>query len=581
MPGSATVAKRGAKKLGEQLVERGCITEDQLSLALKQQERTGGRLGEILIALGFTTEQEITSSLAAQAGVEQTDLSHCDVSEDVLALLDERFCRERTILPLSADESVLRLVMADTVDVLTVDEVSQATGRAVEVLAAPESAILEALDRAFGLGNRGSLEGLIAEAVAASRASRAEGVHGMAGEQPVVRLVDGILREAVRAGSTDVHVEPEERVLRTRNRIDGVLVPSITLPKGLQAAIAARVKLLADLDISETRLPQDGKFTADVDRRRLSVRVSTLPTIHGENVVMRILDKSKVVVGIEDLGFSEGNLRAFSAAIARTSGIILVTGPTGSGKTTTLYAALKAINTMDRKIATLEDPVEYELPVIRQSQVHAQAGFTFAKGLRSLLRQDPDVILVGEMRDSETVETALRAAMTGHLVLSTLHTNSAVGALARLLDMGVEPFLLGSTLVAVMAQRLMRKLCADCRRPDEKPDPAECGILGIEAAHGGILNRPVGCTRCNGTGYRGRRAVTEILTVSPAVAREIAARAGAERIAGLAKREGMTSMLEEARRIVLSGETSVREALRHTWDTDRSALASAEKQGAA
>ncbi|MBN1827239.1 MAG: type II/IV secretion system protein [Candidatus Eisenbacteria bacterium] len=567
-----TITAKGGGRLGERLVERGCISEAQLSLALKEQERTGGRIGEILVALGFTTEQEITSSLANQAGLEQVQLSEFEPNKEALALLDESFCRERSLLPLDVDANLFRVAMANSFDVLTVDEVSQLTGRAVEALAAPESEVLAALDRAFGVDVRKSLDALVEEAAKASRSSRHQEIHGIVSEQPVVRLVDAIIREAVRRGATDVHVEPEVRIVRTRNRIDGVLVSAITLPLELRTAVTARIKLLADLDIAETRLPQDGKITAEVDRRQIMIRVSTLPTIHGENVVMRLLDKSKVVVGLEDLGFADQNLGAFSSAIQRASGIILVTGPTGSGKTTTLYAALKAINTMDRKIATLEDPVEYELPVVRQSQVNVQAGFTFAKGLRALLRQDPDVILVGEMRDAETVETALRAAMTGHLVLSTLHTNSAIGAIARLLDMGVEPFLLGSTLVAVVAQRLVRRLCVDCREPDPAPDPILLSALGLSEGEATALYRARGCKRCGGTGYRGRRAVAEVLTVTPAVGHALVAGGAAEAIGAAARREGMVSMLDEARRMVISGETSVAEALRHTWDNDQGLL---------
>ena len=569
MSNAQSVVTKGGGRLGERLVDRGCITEDQLALALREQERTGGRIGGLLVRLGFTTDQEITASLATQAGVEQVDLSTTASTEEAVALLPESFCREHTLLPLSVDRGLLTIAMANTFDVLIVDRVSQMTGCPVKVLAATEPDLLASFDMAFGFDVQKSFETLIAEAVEVSHGKTSDEVRKIVGEQPVVRLVDSIIREAVRQGSTDVHIEPEARIVRVRNRVDGMLVAAVTLPTELRTAVAARIKILANLDIAENRLPQDGKISTEVDRRAVMIRVSTLPTIYGESVVMRILDRSKVVVGLEDLGFSGENLKALSTAIHRAAGIILVTGPTGSGKTTTLYAALKTINTMDRKIATLEDPVEYELPVVRQSQVNMATGFTFGLGLRSLLRQDPDVILVGEMRDAETVEVAMRAAMTGHLVLSTLHTNSAVGAIARLIDMGVESYLLGSTLVAVVAQRLVRLLCPDCRVVDEEPDPQMLRAIGISHDSGVTLFRSNGCESCSHTGYRGRRAVGEVLTVTRNIAREITKGAGAETISKVAHEEGMVGMLGEVCRMVMDGETSMKEALRQTWDTDR------------
>jgi type IV pilus assembly protein PilB len=555
---------RIAGRLGDRLVERGCISEAQLQLALKEQERTGRRLGETLITLGFTTEQEIAASLATQSGVDYVDLSALFVEPEALAALDIQFCRDHVLLPIAVDGASIRVAMANTFDILTVDTISQMTGRRVDVVAASEPDVLATIDRLLGGDARGSLEGLIAEARRVVE-SQSDSRHD-AGEQPVVRLVDTLIRDAFRAGATDLHVEPEERLVRIRHRVDGLLIQGPTLPKPLQGAVAARVKLMAQLDISETRVPQDGKINLEIDRRPLGMRVSSLPTVHGENLVIRLLDKSKVVVGLEDLGYSEENLRAFQTAIRRPAGIILVTGPTGSGKTTTLYAALNALNTMDMKIATLEDPVEYEMPVIRQSQVNVQAGLTFGRGLRALLRQDPDVVLVGEMRDAETVEVAIRAAMTGHLVLSTLHTNSAVGAIPRLRNMDVEPYLLSSTLVAVLAQRLVRKLCVHCRVPDEAPDEVERDALGI--APGAPLFRPGKCPRCNETGYRGRRAIAEVLTLTPKVARSVMRGLSADEIAAVAVAEGMTTMVDEARAMVLGGETTVHEALRHTWDKD-------------
>jgi type II secretory ATPase GspE/PulE/Tfp pilus assembly ATPase PilB-like protein len=571
MSGAVTGAPKG--RLGERLVAAGAISEAQLSLALKENRRTGGRLGETIISLGFCTEQELTGILASQAGVEQVDLTGLRVSDAVRALLEESFCRKHKLLPLELRDGTIRVAMSNSFDVMAVDAVSELTGLPVEVVAASEPAVLESLDRVYGDGGQ-SIERLVADAMRALE-DRSGELTGLVSDQPVVKLVDAILREAVRCGATDVHIEPESRVLRTRLRVDGVLVSSHTLPIELRPAVAARIKLIADLDISETRLPHDGQFVATIDRRHINVRVSTLPTIHGENVVMRILDKSKLVLGLSDLGYSERNHQRFSEAIRRPSGIVLVTGPTGCGKTTSLYAALNEINTMDLKIATLEDPVEYELPVIRQSQVNVTAGFTFASGLRALLRQDPDVVLVGEMRDADTVEVALRAAMTGHLVLSTLHTNSALGSLPRLLNMGVESYLLAGTLAAVVAQRLVRKLCTVCAIPDTSPDPLECRVLGLEPDDPGLRVSP-GCEACNGTGFRGRRAIAEVLTVTPRLGRALMSNADLATLERVVRQDGMVGIVEEAREMVRSGETSVSEALRHVWDVDLGAPLAAE-----
>lgn len=559
------VAKR-AGRIGERLVARGCLTDAQLQLALKEQRRTGGRLGEIISLLGFATESEIASALASQAGVEEVSLSRLNVSPVALALLDESFCREYALVPIDAGSRSIRVAMANSFDIVAVDLVAQKTGRSVDVVAATESDVAEAIDRLYGDEAGRSVEELVAKALAGA-ASESDPVGGV-DAQPIVQLANAILRDAVRADATDIHIEPDARVVRTRLRVDGLLVSALTLPKALQSPIVARLKLMARLDISETRLPQDGKIETQIDRRTIGMRVSTLPTIHGENVVVRILDKSRVVLGLTDIGFSKPALVAFTKAIRRPSGIILVTGPTGSGKTTTLYAALNELNAITSKIATLEDPVEYELPVIRQSQVNVQAGLTFSKGLRSLLRQDPDIVLVGEMRDAETAEVALRAAMTGHLVLSTLHTNTAIGAVHRLENMGIEPYLLASTLVASVAQRLVRRLCPSCRRPDDRPEPAHCEVLGLPKETWAQLWTAPGCDACSGTGYVGRRAIAEVMTVTPAVAKGIAKGGDMSVLKGAALAGGMVPIAEEARQLALSGESSVAEIMRHIWDLD-------------
>ncbi len=553
--------KPRSSMLGQRLIARGAITPDQLELALRERERLGLHLGEVLVTLGFTTEEELSTVLAEQAGVEEIDLADLAIAPEVLGLLDEAFCRRRKLMPIAADQRRIKVAMVNTFDVLAVDEVGRLTRRSVDVVAAPEPALLRALDRVFKGDQGENTEALITDA--------RQSVSGEAGRavdtQAVVRLMDGVFTEAVRKGATDLHIEPEERVVRCRYRVDGMLIQGATLPKPLQSAVGARVKVMAGLDISETRRPQDGKIVTRIDSRQVNMRVSTMPTVHGESIVIRILDRSRLAKGLADLGFPATNLAALVEAIRRPSGIILVTGPTGSGKTTTLYSALSEINGLERKIVTLEDPIEYELPIIRQSQVNPRAGLTFRVGLRALLRQDPDVILVGEMRDQETAEVAFRAAMTGHLVLSTLHTNSAAGAVPRLLDIGVEPYLVSSCLSAVVAQRLLRRLCPHCRVPDKAPDPEHLRSFHIPSDGNHTIYRPRGCEKCNNTGYRGRRAITEVLTVSSTVVALINQRADAAAIQAAACQEGMVLMREDARNQVLSGETSLDEALRQTW----------------
>jgi len=553
-------------RMGETLVARGTITAAQLAIALKEQQRSGGKLGEVLINLGFASEEEIAAFLAFQAGVRRIDLRDVACDHALAGKLGESFCREKKLLPVSEQHGRLQVAMANTFDVLAVDEITRRTGLAVEVLAASEATVLDALDRAFGRDEAESLEALIQSAQRA--AARVAEIDGLAEDRPIVRLVDRLLADAVRTGATDVHLEPDQTLVRCRYRVDGALSQAATLPRELKSAVAARIKVMAGLNISESRLPQDGKIVARILGRNINLRISTMPTVHGENIVVRVLDRNRLALGLGELGLSEPNVAALSEAIARESGMILVTGPTGSGKTTTLYAALAEINALERNIATLEDPVEYELPLIRQAQINPQAGLTFGVGLRALLRQDPDVILVGEMRDRETADVALRAAMTGHLVLSTLHTNSAAGAIPRLLEMGVEAYLLASTLVAVVAQRLLRKLCPHCAAPDPEPDRKELRALGLTVKDAQRLRRPVGCEQCGGSGYAGRRAVAEVLAVTPTVAGLIGVAEGRAGIAEAARSEGMVLMEEDARELVLRGETSLTEAVRHTWGGD-------------
>ena len=547
--------------LGERLIEAGIITKDQLELGLREQKRTGERIGEILNNLGFVTQELISSVLASEAGVTFVQLDNSLIDPAAIKCVSEAMARRYKIIPFHLDPPRLTVAMANVFDVLAIDEVQRATGHTVEVVSATESGILQAIDHYYTGG--GSLEEIIQKSVRQVEAGRVTEAD-LASGAPIVRLVDQLFLTAVQEGATDIHLEPEEKILRIRFRIDGQLRQGPSLPKNLQPAITARIKILAGLNIAESRQPQDGKIRFLQGKRKVDLRVSTLPTMQGENLVLRILDRSRLVMGLDALGFGENLLARFRRAIESRNGIILVCGPTGSGKTTTLYSALSYINTLDRSIVTLEDPVEYELPIIRQCQINVKAGVTFASGLRAVLRHDPDVILVGEMRDSETVELAIRSALTGHLVFSTLHTNDAVGAIPRLINMGQEPFLVASSVRAIIGQGLMRTNCPQCRVP-YTPSEERLERAGIPpGSHNGVFLKGEGCGHCSKTGYRGRVGVFEIMDVTPEITRLVMRRANSQELLDAARSEGMTTMRDDAVGKALAGATTLEEAMRVT-----------------
>ena len=547
-------------RLGERLIKAGVISEEQLELALKEQKRTGEFLGELLQHLGFVTEEAISSVLADQAGVSQIDLANYLIDAEVLNLVPEDFARKYKLIPLSLEDNRLTIAMANSFDVFALDEVQKMTHTYVDALSATESEVLNAIEQHYAI--KGETSNLLEEIIhLAESGSISE--EDLAKQSPIIRLVDQLIIQGVKDGATDIHFEPEEKTLRVRYRIDGILQSGPSIPKGLQAPTIARIKIMSDLNISENRLPQDGKIRFYIGKKRVDLRVSTFPTVFGENVVLRILDKSRLILGLNKLGFTVENLNKFKKLLINTNGIILVTGPTGSGKTTTLYSALSYINNMEKNIITLEDPVEYELPLICQSQINPKAGLTFATGLRSILRQDPDIILVGEIRDSETAEMAIRSALTGHLVFSTLHTNDSAGSIPRLLDMGMEPFLISSSLIGVMAQRLIRLICRNCKEPVE-PEEEILEQLNIER-DGHRFFRGKGCKECNHTGYKGRFALFEILFISPAIKKLINERAESNLIQKTACEEGMTTLFQDALHRAFQGETTLEEVLRVTY----------------
>jgi type IV pilus assembly protein PilB len=549
------------KKIGQILIETGAITPEQLELALKEQKQTGEKLGQILQRLGICSEQEIARVLASQAGVSFVSLHEEWVAQEALDLLPGAYAEQHSVLPLSLRGKTLVLAMANPLDLDTIDEIGRMTGHYVEVVHATDSEIQEALERYYGA--KTDLDAMLQEAIEGARAAVDSGVKLEEADSPFIRLVDLLLRKGVEEGCTDIHIEPEEKVVRTRYRIDGRLVQGPFLAKDLQSIVVTRVKILAGLNISQTRLPQDGRIVYELGQRKVDLRVSTFPSIYGETTVCRVLDKQNAPIGLDKLGMSREMRELFRRDISRPHGLILVTGPTGSGKTTTLYSALTYLNQPDTKIITLEDPVEYELPVINQAQVHPEQGFTFAQGLRSMLRQDPDIVLVGEIRDTETAQMAIRAALTGHLVFSTLHTNNAAGAIPRLVDMGIEPFLLAATLVSALAQRLVRKVCPVCRVPAE-PTPEQRELLRLDELD---ITKPrfttgKGCPSCRDTGYSGRCAVFEYLPVDNAIRRLITQKADAETVREAARAAGMRTLFDDALDKVLSGKTSLSEMLR-------------------
>jgi type IV pilus assembly protein PilB len=554
------------KPLGQRLIEAGLIDQTQLQAALSEQQRTKQTLGSILIRLGFVDEEAVAAAVAAQARVKYVDLGQYSPQPEATQRVQENFARQKRLVPISFVGKALVVAMANPLDVLALDELRHLAKGPVEVVGATESQVQKALDRAYGAGM--GWNEVVEESLrhVARKAGEALGESEVAQEPPIIRLLDNLIFRAVQDGATDIHVEPEEKLVRNRFRVDGLLRYGPHLPKELQGAVTARIKVMANLDIAENRLPQDGRISFNSGGREVDLRVSTFPTTHGENLVLRILDRSKLVLGLEQLGFAPDQLTNFKRLLMHPNGIILASGPTGSGKTTTLYSGLTYLNSEERNIMTIEDPVEYGIPGIRQSQVNVKAGLTFGAGLRSILRQDPDVIMVGEMRDEETVEIAIRAALTGHLVFSTLHTNDAAGAIPRLTDMGAAPFLVSSALLLVVAQRLVRVICTNCKE-EAPPDPVVIRRLGLQAKEGELkVFQGKGCDKCDETGYRGRLGIYEMLIVTPELTPLILERADAGAIRRAARAQGMRTMVEDGIRKAIRGLTTLEEVARESVD---------------
>jgi general secretion pathway protein E len=555
-------------RLGQILVREHVVTDDIIAEALVRAGSDRQRLGEALVALGAATHEEVLKAVAAQQALPYLSPEELPSTPPVLKELSPQYLRQSVACPIAIEGTTVTVVTADPTDPLLLDELQQTLPLTIRLCVAPAPAILEAIERAYGAST--ALQKIVEGMGTADRQGDPEDDVGhlrdLAFEAPVVRLVNLLLEGALDADASDIHIEPFEDSLRVRYRVDGLLYDQEAPPRRLQAALTSRIKIMAEMNIAERRLPQDGRIRVTAaGGRRVDIRVSTVPTIHGESIVMRLLDRSSVFLPFDRLGFAPAAARGFEALIHRPHGIVLVTGPTGSGKTTTLYAALDKINRPDLKIITVEDPVEYQLRGINQIPVRPKIGLSFASGLRHIVRQDPDVIMVGEIRDLETAEIAIQAALTGHLVFSTLHTNDAPGAVTRLQDMGCEPYLVSSVLSGVLAQRLVRRVCPACRAPDH-PDPATLLALGVTDAAGVELFHGKGCDDCRGTGYRGRTGIYELFRITEDARSLIVRKAPAGEIRRLAVAQGMVTLREDAWAKAGAGLTTVEEILRVTQE---------------
>ncbi len=569
------MARYNKIRLGDCLVQKGMITEEQLSEALVKQKENGAKLGETIVELGYVSENDMIDVLVEQLGIEYVDVRKIKVDENAARLLKEDFMRKNSLIPIAFDEllpNVIRVAMADPMDIIAIDDISIITNMQVDPVLSTKGQINMAIDKIFGATQAMQAAEQYRKERERDREKAGLNMDEEEGDSeldnsPIVQLVRSILEQGVRRRASDIHIEALEFQVRVRFRIDGALVQVMTYDIDLLPAIVARIKIIGGMDISEKRKPQDGRIAMTVDRRDYDVRVSILPTINGEKVVMRLTSKENLTRDKKNLGFSEEELEKFDRILKNPHGIILVTGPTGSGKSTTLYTALSELNTEDVNIITVEDPVEANMEGINQVHVNEKAGLTFASALRSILRQDPDIIMIGEIRDGETAGIAVKAAITGHLVVSTLHTNGTASTVTRLVDMGMEPYLIGDALVGVIAQRLVRRLCPECKRlvyasEDEKR------LLGVTTPGDLPIYEPVGCEACGDTGYHGRIGVYEIMPVTNDLRIKIAAGARADEIKEQAVSEGMNTLSVSAAKLCVQGVTSFKEALKIAYESE-------------
>lgn len=566
------MAIRGMKKrIGDMLIEENLITQEQLEKALKLAKESGKKIGETLVENGYTTDEAIMRTLSHQLGIEIESLVGVRIPDEMIGLVNAEILRKHRMVPLEyfqGNMNVVKVAMVDPMDMTAIDDFTIITNLQVEPVLAMPNEIMVTLDRYFG--NHETMEAAQKYADERKKIEKAQQdteYEENVSSSPIVKIVNSMIEQAARQRASDIHIEALERMVRVRFRIDGALYEKFTYDIHLLPAIIARLKIIGGMDISEKRKPQDGRITYVVDRIEYDIRASILPTVYGEKCVMRLAQKKMLTKDKSELGFNEMEMKQFDNILKNPNGIILVTGPTGSGKSTTLYTALSELNKEDVNIITVEDPVEANIDGINQVQTNVKAELTFASALRSILRQDPDIIMIGEIRDTETAQIAVQASITGHLVVSTLHTNSSASTLTRLMDMGIESYLLADSMVGVIAQRLVRRLCPHCKKPYEA-DEDEKKLLGVNPEDSVTIYKPCGCERCSGIGYKGRIGVYEIMTITPAIRRVISKRGSAEEIKDVALSEGMHTLRMSASRMVMEGITSFSEMIKVSFDND-------------
>ncbi|CAG7648284.1 GspE/PulE family protein [Paenibacillus allorhizosphaerae] len=545
------------KKIGDLLVDAGLLTQEQLATALQEQRETKMRLGEFLIKRNYLTEQQLIEVLEFQLGIPHIQLYRQKIDPKVINMISQRLALQHQVLPVRLENNKLILAMADPLDYFAIDELRMSTGLRIEPYIAARDELQRAIKRYYGLQESVDQISQILQNREQEEAKLPAGEE----DSPVVKTVNQIIIQAVQIGASDIHIDPQEDSLRIRYRVDGLMRTERTLPAHMQSVIVARIKIMANLNVAERRQPQDGRVEMEIDFRKVDIRISTLPTIHGEKIVMRVLDLDSTLEELEKLGLSDHNLPLFLKGIQNPHGVVLITGPTGSGKTTTLYSALSRLNQENVNIVTVEDPVEYKLQGINQVQVNLTTGLTFARGLRAILRQDPNVVMVGEIRDLETAEIAVRAAMTGHLVLSTLHTNSAVNAITRLIDMGVEPFLVSSSISCIVAQRLVRRVCPYCMT-DHQPTEAERKLLDEYGFRNPAMKKGSGCGECGRTGFKGRLAIHEIVYVDNTLRSMILQKRSDSDYRSHAIKQGLVPLIVDGLGKVAAGQTTMSEIFR-------------------
>ncbi|MCK4649030.1 type II secretion system ATPase GspE [bacterium] len=563
--------KMEKKKLGEILVEKGTITSAQLTQALAEQKKTGERLGRVLVNLDFITERELIKFLGVQMEIPPVNLDNYLIDPQIIDLVPQALAKRYILIPVFKSEDTLTVAMADPLNVFAIDDLQVRTKCKITPAVASEADILKAIDQYYGISE--SMEEVIKEAseekfkTVEVEEVDLDKIEALAEEMPIIKLVNLIIMQAIKDRASDIHIEPERDKLRTRYRIDGILYGAPSPPKRLQPAIVSRIKIMAGMDIAEKRLPQDGRIRLRMRNKDIDLRVATLPTMFGEKVVLRILERAVTIVDLDKLGLLPETRKKYEEIISRPYGIVLSTGPTGCGKSSTLYASLNKIKSTKTNIITIEDPVEYQISLVNQVQINPKAGLTFSSGLRSFLRQDPDIIMVGEIRDLETAEIAVHASLTGHLVLSTLHTNDAPTAFTRLVDMGVEPFLASSAVTAVMAQRLVRTICPKCKEEYQPPQEV-LEELGLSKEKGLKFYRGKGCGNCKNTGYFGRTGIFELLVSNEKIKNMVVKKTPATELRKEALRAGMISLREAGVSKIKKGITSVEEVLRVTQEEE-------------